>query len=110
MLGFEGAALGEAARSLRDAGYAGLILAVDDDRAAVLAGGRALDGALILSDAFVPLPGLARRPLRPRVRGPPRPAPVALRGERLRDRRSLLAEAAERSRRQRARRDRLTAP
>ena len=57
VLGFEGAALGEAARSLRDAGYTGLILAVDDDRAAVLAAGRALDGAMLLSDAFVPIPG-----------------------------------------------------
>ena len=57
MLGFQGPALGEAARALRDAGYAGLILAADDDRAALLAGGRALDGALLLSDAFVPLPG-----------------------------------------------------
>ena len=35
----------------------GSILAMDDDRAALLAGGRALDGALLLSDAFVPLPG-----------------------------------------------------
>ena len=57
VLGFEGSALGEAARSLRDAGYTGLILAVDDDRAAVLAAGRALDGAMLLSDAFVPMPG-----------------------------------------------------
>jgi hypothetical protein len=57
VLGFEGPALGEAARQLRDAGYSGLILAADDDRAAVLAGGRAIDGALLLSDAFVPLPG-----------------------------------------------------
>jgi ABC-type branched-subunit amino acid transport system substrate-binding protein len=57
VLGFEGSALGEAARSLRDAGYTGLILAVDDDRAAVLSAGRALDGAMLLSDAFVPIPG-----------------------------------------------------
>lgn len=57
VLGFHGAALGEAARALRDAGYAGPLLAVDDDRAARLAGGRALDGALILADAFVPVPG-----------------------------------------------------
>ena len=57
VLGFEGPALGEAARQLRDAGYSGLILAADDDRAAVLAGGRAIDGALLLSDGFVPLPG-----------------------------------------------------
>ncbi len=57
VLGYQGAALGEAAAALRDAGYAGRLLAVDDDRAALLAGGRALDGAMILSDAFVPVPG-----------------------------------------------------
>jgi len=57
VLGFEGAALGQAARALREAGHTGLILAVDDDRAAILAAGRALDGALLLSDAFVPVPG-----------------------------------------------------
>jgi ABC-type branched-subunit amino acid transport system substrate-binding protein len=57
VLGFQGAALGEAARALRDAGYAGRLLAVDDDRAALLAAGRALDGAFILADAFVPVPG-----------------------------------------------------
>jgi ABC-type branched-subunit amino acid transport system substrate-binding protein len=57
VLGFERTALGEAARSLRDTGYTGLILAVDDDRAAILAAGRALDGAMLLSDAFVPVPG-----------------------------------------------------
>jgi ABC-type branched-subunit amino acid transport system substrate-binding protein len=57
VLGFHGAALGEAARALRDAGHAGPILAVDDDRAALLAGGRALEGAMILGDAFVPVPG-----------------------------------------------------
>jgi ABC-type branched-subunit amino acid transport system substrate-binding protein len=57
VLGFQGTALGEAARALRDAGFAGQILATDDDRAARLAGGRAMDGALILADAFVPLPG-----------------------------------------------------
>ena len=57
VLGFQGTALGEAARALRDAGYTGLLLATDDDRAAVLAAGSALDGALILSDAFVPVAG-----------------------------------------------------
>ena len=57
VLGFQGAALGEAARALREAGYTGLLLATDDDRAALLAGGSALDGALILSDAFVPVAG-----------------------------------------------------
>jgi ABC-type branched-subunit amino acid transport system substrate-binding protein len=57
VLGFQGAALGEAAAALRDAGFTGRLLAVDDDRAALLAGGSALEGALILSDAFVPVPG-----------------------------------------------------
>jgi ABC-type branched-subunit amino acid transport system substrate-binding protein len=57
VLGYQGAELGQAARALRDAGFAGQILAADDDRGALLAGGRALDGALIMSDAFVPIPG-----------------------------------------------------
>jgi ABC-type branched-subunit amino acid transport system substrate-binding protein len=57
LLGYQGAALGDAARALRGAGYTGQILAADDDRAALLAAGPALDGALILSDAFVPVPG-----------------------------------------------------
>jgi ABC-type branched-subunit amino acid transport system substrate-binding protein len=56
VLGFQGVALAEAARAFRDAGHAGLLLAMDDDRAALLASAGALDGALILSDAFVPLP------------------------------------------------------
>ena len=55
--GYQGAALGEAALALRGAGYAGRLLAVDDDRAALLAAGPALDGALVLADAFVPVPG-----------------------------------------------------
>jgi ABC-type branched-subunit amino acid transport system substrate-binding protein len=57
VLGYEGQALGEAARAVRAAGYTGRLLAADDDRAALLAGGPALDGALILADAFVPVPG-----------------------------------------------------
>ena len=57
LLGYQGAALGDMANALRGAGYAGQLLAVDDDRAALLAGGPALDGALVLSDAFVPVPG-----------------------------------------------------
>jgi ABC-type branched-subunit amino acid transport system substrate-binding protein len=57
VLGFQGAALGEAATALRGTGFTGWLLAVDDDRAALLAGGDALEGALILSDAFVPVPG-----------------------------------------------------
>ncbi len=57
VLGYQGAALGDAARALRDAGYAGHLFAADDDRAALLAGARALEGALLLADAFVPVPG-----------------------------------------------------
>ena len=57
VLGYQGAALGEAATALRDAGYAGRLFAVDDDRSALLAGGRALEGTMILADAFVPVPG-----------------------------------------------------
>jgi ABC-type branched-subunit amino acid transport system substrate-binding protein len=57
VLGYQGAALGEAALALRRAGYAGRFLAADDDRAALLAAGPVLDGALLLSDAFVPVPG-----------------------------------------------------
>jgi ABC-type branched-subunit amino acid transport system substrate-binding protein len=56
VLGFQGVALAEAARGLRDAGHAGLLLAADDDRAALLASAGVLDDALILADAFVPLP------------------------------------------------------
>jgi ABC-type branched-subunit amino acid transport system substrate-binding protein len=56
-LGYQGAALGEAARALRDAGYQGQLLAADDDRAALFAGGPALDGARLLADAFVAIPG-----------------------------------------------------
>jgi ABC-type branched-subunit amino acid transport system substrate-binding protein len=57
ILGFQGPALGEAARALRGAGYTGQILAADDDRSAILAGGKAMEGMLILSDDFVPIPG-----------------------------------------------------
>ena len=57
VLGYEGPALGEAARALRGAGYAGQLMAMDDDRAALLVGGRALEGAQLLTDAFVPLLG-----------------------------------------------------
>jgi branched-chain amino acid transport system substrate-binding protein len=57
VLGFHGPALAEAATALREVGFTGRLLAVDDDRAALLAGADALEGALILSDAFVPVPG-----------------------------------------------------
>ena len=85
VLGFQGTALGEAARALRDAGYAGQILATDDDRAALLAGGRALDGALILADAFVPLPGTRGARFARAYEARHGQPPVPLRGERVRD-------------------------
>jgi ABC-type branched-subunit amino acid transport system substrate-binding protein len=96
VLGFQGTALGEAARVIRDAGYAGQLLAIDDDRAARLAGGRALDGALVLADAFVPLPGtrgarFARAYEAKHGQPPSRFAANAYEAA------TLLAEAAERS-------------
>ena len=96
VLGFQGVALGDATRALRDVGYAGQILATDDDRAALLAAGRALNGALILTDAFVPLPGSrgARfaRAYEARYKAPPsRFAASAYEAA------TLLAEAARRS-------------
>jgi len=56
LLGFHDIELGEVARALREAGYGGLLLVLDDDRVARLTAGAALDGALIVSDAFVPAP------------------------------------------------------
>jgi branched-chain amino acid transport system substrate-binding protein len=56
LLGFQGAELGEIARRLREARYTGLLLALDDDRAALLAAGPALAGVEVLADAFVPEP------------------------------------------------------
>jgi ABC-type branched-subunit amino acid transport system substrate-binding protein len=55
--GFRGVAVGELAHALRAAGYTGLLLVADDDRAAILAAGPALGDARLLGDAFVPLPG-----------------------------------------------------
>jgi ABC-type branched-subunit amino acid transport system substrate-binding protein len=57
VLGYQGAALGEMARAVRAAGYAGPLLAADDGRVALLAAGAALDGARLLGDAFVAEPG-----------------------------------------------------
>ncbi len=59
LLAFRGPDLGDLAARLRGAGYRGQLLAVDDDPAALLAAGPALDGALILTEAFVPEPGSA---------------------------------------------------
>lgn len=56
LLGFQGAELGEIARRLREARYTGLLLALDDDRAALLAAGPALAGVEVLADAFVAEP------------------------------------------------------
>ncbi|HZS32168.1 MAG TPA: ABC transporter substrate-binding protein [Methylomirabilota bacterium] len=57
LLGFQDTALGEAVRALRDAGYAGPLLAPDDHRAAVLAAGGDPGDLRLLGDAFVPEPG-----------------------------------------------------
>ncbi|MBI2468791.1 MAG: amino acid ABC transporter substrate-binding protein [Candidatus Rokubacteria bacterium] len=59
LLAFRGPDLGDLAARLRDAGYRALLLALDDDPATLLAAGSALDGALILAEAFVPEPGSA---------------------------------------------------
>jgi ABC-type branched-subunit amino acid transport system substrate-binding protein len=57
VLGYRGPALGTMARAAREAGYRGVVLAADDDRAALLAGGPALEDARLLGDAFVAVPG-----------------------------------------------------
>jgi branched-chain amino acid transport system substrate-binding protein len=54
VLGFQGAEAGELAVRLREARYAGPIVLLDDDQAALLAGGPALEGALVIGDAFKP--------------------------------------------------------
>jgi ABC-type branched-subunit amino acid transport system substrate-binding protein len=56
-LAFQGVELGTLAAGLRDAGYGGLVLALDDDRGALLAAGPTLGDVIVLSDAFVPEPG-----------------------------------------------------
>ncbi|PYM54398.1 MAG: hypothetical protein DMD79_24625, partial [Candidatus Rokuibacteriota bacterium] len=55
-LAFQGVELGTLAAGLRDAGYGGLVLALDDDRGALLAAGPTLGDVIVLSDAFVPEP------------------------------------------------------
>jgi branched-chain amino acid transport system substrate-binding protein len=59
LLGFRGPELGDVAARLREAGYAGPLYCLDDDRAARLAGGVALQGAVVVTDAFVPELGSA---------------------------------------------------
>jgi branched-chain amino acid transport system substrate-binding protein len=54
VLGFRGPDLGEVAERLRAARYVGALYLLDDDRSARLAGGVALQGAVIVTDAFVP--------------------------------------------------------
>ncbi len=54
VLGFRGPELGEMAERLRAARYVGPLYLLDDDRSARLAGGVALQGAVIVTDAFVP--------------------------------------------------------
>ncbi|PYM61772.1 MAG: hypothetical protein DMD79_12015 [Candidatus Rokuibacteriota bacterium] len=58
-LAFRGVELGSLAAGLRDAGYGGLVLALDDDRGALLAAGPTLGDVIVLSDAFVPEPDSA---------------------------------------------------
>ncbi|MGH7320023.1 MAG: ABC transporter substrate-binding protein [Candidatus Rokuibacteriota bacterium] len=59
LLGFRGVALGDLARQLREAGYTGPLLALDDDPSAILAAGSALEAASLLTEAFVAEPGSA---------------------------------------------------
>jgi branched-chain amino acid transport system substrate-binding protein len=54
MLAFRGTDLGDLAARLRDAGYTGRLLLLDDDRGALFAAGPALENAAVVSDAFVP--------------------------------------------------------
>ncbi|MGH7268184.1 MAG: ABC transporter substrate-binding protein, partial [Candidatus Rokuibacteriota bacterium] len=53
-LAFRGTDLGDLAARLRDAGYTGRLLVLDDDPGALLAAGPALEDAAVVSDAFVP--------------------------------------------------------
>jgi ABC-type branched-subunit amino acid transport system substrate-binding protein len=59
VLGFRGPELGDVAVRLREARYAGPLFLLDDDRSARLAGGVALEGAVVVTDAFVPELGSA---------------------------------------------------
>lgn len=55
-LAFRGLELGSMAVALREVGYAGLLLTLDDDRATLLAAGPTLQDMVIVSDAFVAEP------------------------------------------------------
>src|SRR5206468_5662752 len=55
-LAFRGENLGDLARRVREAGYTGLLLGPDDDRAALLAAGPSLSDSVLLADALVPEP------------------------------------------------------
>jgi ABC-type branched-subunit amino acid transport system substrate-binding protein len=55
-LAFRGLELASLAVALREVGYAGLILTLDDDRATLLAAGPTLQDMVIVSDAFVAEP------------------------------------------------------
>ena len=57
VLGFQGPDLGDVARRLRQAGYDGVLLALEDDPAVFLAAGPDVTDWLLLSDAFHPVPG-----------------------------------------------------
>jgi branched-chain amino acid transport system substrate-binding protein len=57
VLGFRGMDLGDLAARLREGGYRGGLCLLDDDPAVRLAGGRALEGAIVVSDAFAPQAG-----------------------------------------------------
>jgi ABC-type branched-subunit amino acid transport system substrate-binding protein len=59
VLGFRGPELGDVAARLREARYTGPLYCLDDDRSARLAGGVALEGAVVVTDAFVPELGSA---------------------------------------------------
>jgi branched-chain amino acid transport system substrate-binding protein len=55
-LAFRGQELGDLARRLREAGYPGLLLALDDDPALIHAAGPAVSDLVLLSDAFMAEP------------------------------------------------------
>jgi branched-chain amino acid transport system substrate-binding protein len=57
VLGFRGMDLGDMAARLRDGGYRGGLYLLDDDPGVRLAAGPALQGAVLVSDAFVPQAG-----------------------------------------------------
>jgi branched-chain amino acid transport system substrate-binding protein len=59
VLGFRGADLGDLVARLRAVGYTGSLLVLDDDPAALLAAGVALEDATVVTDAFAPELGSA---------------------------------------------------